>query len=266
MPTHLPSVLRLDWDQYYADDSNLVSLTLLGRYPVKVQDFWAPAVEAMEHQLQATGYEDPCDWIGSWFVRGIDGSIYESWHSYGAAIDLDYGGGDGDAIDRNPHVHRPIYPGDPGFGVEWQILEHQVHAVEAIRTMNGKRVWRTLLWSIGDTMHWEPACSPADIATGIDPTSLIGGSDMNCPWTNTTEPGAPWYTTALPCADHYTPADADTEWGVNTGVCNVPSWGENGIDYGVATGRIKLGDNHRDDFTEILTKGTWLTMEARAHS
>jgi len=265
-------VLALEWDEYYADDSNLVSLTLLGRYPVKVQDFWVPAVEAMEHQLVATGYENPCDWNGSYMVRTIFGSVYASWHSYGGAIDLDYGGdvdGDGDpTIDKNPHLHDPIFPGDPRFGVEFQLLEHQVHAIEAIRTVNGKRVWRWLGWAIGDTMHFEPACSPADIATGVDPSSLIG-AEMNCPWTllaTDDNLGEPWRTDYPPCFDHwYTAASDGPEWGHDTGVCSVPSWGESGMLYGITTGRIKLGDNHRDDFTEILTKGTWLTMEARAN-
>lgn len=271
MVTHLPTVLALEWDGYYADDDDLVSLRLLGRYPVRVQSFWVPAVVAMEHQLERTGYENPCDYIGSWMVRNIAGSVYASWHSYGAAVDLDYGGDNPDSpdhplIDRNPHIHRKIYPADPGFGVEWQILEHQVHAIEAIRTMNGKRVWRWLGWSIGDTMHWEPACTPDDIETGIDPTSLIGGADMNCPWINTTTPGGAWFTDYPPCTDHYTVSGEYPVWGVDTGVCNVPSWGENGINYGIDTGRLDPKDNNRDDFTTVLTYGRWLTMEDRANN
>lgn len=275
MGEHLPTVICLGWEDYYAKSDSLVSLTLLGRYPVKVQDFWVPAVEAMEHQLIATGYENPCDWIGSYKVRNIFGSIYISWHSYGGAIDLDYGGdvdGDGDpTIDKNPHLHRRLYPGDPAFGVEFQLLEHQVHAIEAIRTVNGKRVWRWLGWSIGDTMHFEPNCSPDDIATGIDPKSLIG-AEMTCPWTvmavDTTETvdgneGVPWRTRYAPCDDHWDNGN-DIEWGVNTGACSVPSWGENGMLYGIDTNRINLADNNRDDFTTVLTYGRWLTMEDRA--
>lgn len=168
----LDQVIELGWSPYLGKTDSLVKVTLLGRYPVKVQDFWVPAVEAMERALIDTGYENPCDWIGSYAKRPIAGTDVWSFHSYGGAIDLDYGGDNPDSpdhplIDKNPHIHRRITEGDPGFGVEWQILEHQVRAIEAIRTVNGAPVWRWLGWAIGDSMHFEPACSPADIATGI---------------------------------------------------------------------------------------------------
>lgn len=183
---HLPSVKRLGWVPYLGAAAMLESVTLLGRYPVKVQPFWVPAVRAMEAALIDTEYENPCDWIGSYKKRAIAGTDYWSWHSYGGAIDLDYGGDNPDSpdhplIDKNPHLHRRIYPGDPGFGVEFQLLEHQVRAIESIRTGNGKRVWRWLGWSIGDTMHFEPNCTPNDAATGI----IYQGEDMTfTTWAN----------------------------------------------------------------------------------
>lgn len=171
MTTHLSQVVELGWAPYLGKTDTLVSVTMLGRYPVKAQDFWVPAVAAMERVLIAGGYENPCDWIGSYKKRVIAGTDIWSFHSYGGAVDLDYGGdvdGDGDpTIDRNPHVHRRITRGDPGFSVEWQLTEAQVDAVEKIKTVNGKTVWRWLGWSIGDTMHFEPACTPDDARTGI---------------------------------------------------------------------------------------------------
>jgi len=172
----LASVKRLGWSPYLGKTDSLVYVTLLGRR-VRCQDFWAPAVEAMNDVLVATGYEHPCDWTGSYMKRRIAGTSLWSWHSYGGAIDLDYGGQNPDSpdhplIDKNPHLHRRVPWGDPGFGTEFQLLEHQVKAVLAIRTMNGKPVWRWLGTSIGDTMHFEPNCSPADIATGIDTTTV----------------------------------------------------------------------------------------------
>jgi len=169
---HLSSVTRLKWEPYLGKTDTLVSMRLLGRYPVKVQDFWVPAVEAMEQALIATGYENPCDYIGSYLKRPIAGTDYWSWHSYGGAVDLDYGGDNPDSpdhpgVDKNPHLHRRIPWGDPGFGVEFQLTEPQVKAVLAIRTNNDKPVWRWLGTSIGDTMHFEPACTPDDIKTGI---------------------------------------------------------------------------------------------------
>lgn len=173
--SELASVRRLGWSPYLGKTSTLVSLNILGRYPVKAQSFWVPAVLAFEQALINTGYENPCDYTGSYNKRYIGGTTIWSWHSYGGAIDLDYGYKTPDRlVDRNPHLHRRIYPGDAGFGTEFQLLEHQVRAVEAIRTNNGKKVWRWLGWSIGDTMHWEPNCSPADIATGINPDTVGG--------------------------------------------------------------------------------------------
>lgn len=169
MTDHLPSVTRLGWEPYLGAEASLVSVRLLGRYPIRVQDFWAPAVFAMEAALTYTGYENPCDYIGSYMKRPIAGSTYWSWHSYGGAVDLDYGGdtdGDGDpTIDKNPHLHRPLVDAD--FGVNCQLVRWDVEAIESILTGNGQPVWRWLGWSIGDTMHFEPACSPADARTGI---------------------------------------------------------------------------------------------------
>lgn len=195
MTRHLQSVTELQWEPYLGATGSMVSMRLLGRYPIKVQDFWAPAVTAMNDALIDTGYENPCDWIGSYMKRPIAGTDYWSWHSYGAAIDLDYGGDNPDSpdhpgVDRNPHLREPI---DPGFGTDprFQITEHQVNAIESIRTGNGKPVWRWLGWSIGDTMHFEPACSPTDAATGIQYRQ--GDPDPMWIYDITDETWAAWY-------------------------------------------------------------------------
>ena len=176
----LATVRRHGWSHYLGHTGGMVWVDLLGR-GVRVQDFWVPAVKAMRQALIATGYENPCDWTGSYNKRYIGGTSIWSWHSYGGAIDLDYGGDNPDSpdhpgTDRNPHLKTRIYPGfgnDPRF----QITEAQVVAVTNIRTNNGKRVWRWLGWAIGDTMHFEPNCTPADIATGIDMTTVATGTE-----------------------------------------------------------------------------------------
>ena len=180
----LASVRRLLWSPYLGHTDGLRWVLLLGR-SVRVQDFWVPATRAMNTVLKATGYEDPCDWTGSYNKRRISGSTKWSWHSYGGAIDLDYGGDNPDSphvhgIDRNPHLKLRIYP---GFGTDsrFQITEAQVRAVEAIRTNNGKRVWRWLGWAIGDTMHFEPNCTPADARTGIDMSTVAGAISGTIP-------------------------------------------------------------------------------------
>jgi len=175
---HLPSVTALGWEQYLGQTETLTSMTLLGRYPIRVQLFWKPAVVAMEQALIDTGYENPCDFIGSYHKRPISGTNFWSWHSYGGAIDLDYGGdtdGDGDpTIDSNPHLHRPVRASDYGWTI--QLTERDVDAILSIETGNGRPVWRWLGYSIGDTMHFEPACTPYDALTGI--TYQPRGDDM----------------------------------------------------------------------------------------
>jgi len=182
MARHESSMLALGWAPFLGYESGLVSDEVLGRYPVRVQAQLVDPTRAFDETLRLAGYEDPCDYIGSYMYRTIGGKgRVWSTHAYGTAIDHDYGGdtdGDGDpTIDKNPHIHRPILPGDPGFGVEWQILEHQVRAVEAIRNTYGEQVWRWLGWSIGDTMHWQTMVRPE--RTEVDWTTVKGDGDMS---------------------------------------------------------------------------------------
>lgn len=211
----LASVKRLGWSPYLGKTSTLKYVDLLGRN-VRAQDFWVPAVEAMNEVLVATGYENPCDWTGSYNKRYISGTTIWSWHSYGGAIDLDYGGDNPDSpdhplVDNNPHLHRPIPWGDPGFGTEFQLLEHQVKAVLALRTNNGKPLWRWLGTSIGDTMHFEPLCTREDIETGIDPDSIYKENPPMIPM----EPGQDFADVPL---DH--PFYSDIHWMKENGITN----------------------------------------------
>lgn len=52
-----------------------------------------------------------------------------------------------------------------------------IEAIEKIRTKNGAQVFRNLGY-IGDRMHNEVNCSPDDLATGIDWTTVEGGDEM----------------------------------------------------------------------------------------
>lgn len=245
----------LGWDEYIGKTDTLVSKTLLGRYPVKVQNVLNDAIEAMEQVLIATGYENPCDYIGSYYDRNISGTNICSRHADGSAIDLDYGGDNPDSpdhplVDNNPHIHRRIVPGDPGFGTEWQILEHQVRAIEAIKNVHGEQVWLWLGWSIGDTMHWQANVRPERCQ--VDWRTVVGAEEV-CPWTNTTDKNAPYYTKYAPCEQHYN----KPEWGPNsTGICAVPEGQYSNIDRMVSTGVIIPTDNHRDDYRANATYGT----------
>lgn len=122
------------------------------------------AVRASEHALRANGYDDAVH-VSTYYPRPIGGYTCNmavggsgcSLHGYGICFDLD--------APLNPYYRRPI---DEAIWARIKLTKAQVAAVEAIRTNNGKQVWKWLGWSIGDTMHFQINCSPADLATGIN--------------------------------------------------------------------------------------------------
>jgi hypothetical protein len=133
----------------------------------------------MEKVLIRTGYENPCDYIGSYMKRVVAGTDTWSNHAYGIAIDLDYGGdtdGDGDpTIDSNPHLHRPIVDSD--FGNTIQLTKENVDAILAIKNLDGDPMWRWLGYFNGDAMHFDAAVAPQ--FTQVDwSTTEAGGNDV----------------------------------------------------------------------------------------
>lgn len=176
---------RLGWASFLGRAETLVSLTMLGRSPVRVQSVLADAVRAAEAALVGSGYENPCDFIGSFNVRPIAGRDVWSEHAYGTALDIDFGGDNPlsphqPGIDKNPDLGsgNGLLPGDPRFGIACQLKEHQVRSVEAIRTISAQPVWGWLGWfPRGDTMHFGPRCRPEDLESGIDWVTKTGGGD-----------------------------------------------------------------------------------------
>ncbi len=86
---------------------------------------------------------------------------------------------------------------------------------------------------------------------------------MGCPWKPDVAKGEPWYTTYPPCSNHYE-GELPLEWKVNTGVCSVPSWGNEPIAWAIGSGRLNIRDTSRDDFTANLTDGRYWSFEHRA--
>lgn len=180
MTEHMSSVVALGWLPYFDQPTKMKQVTILGRKPY-LADVLFDAATGISIALDTLDYENPCDWTGGFNPRPIAGTDLWSKHSYGMAVDLDYGGFNPESpehpgVDKNPHIHRRIYPGDPGFGVQWQILEHQVRAVEAIKNKKGQKIWRWLGWSIGDTMHFEAMVRPEDCQ--VDWSTVKGADDM----------------------------------------------------------------------------------------
>lgn len=192
-----------------------------------------PAVTEFVNAMIDTDYEDPTDWIGTYKYRVVAGTNQLSRHAYdpGMALDWDYGGdvdGDGDpTIDKNPHLHRPVVAAD--YGKNIQLLRHQVDAVLSITTVSGKRVWRWLGDSNGDSMHFDINCPKVDLESGIVPYGTV--------------------------------ADPDTY----RNVLNVGSavWRRDAVDWAIAVGLLINEDEFIDDFNNNLEDGRFWALMRR---
>ena len=129
-----------------------VSLTLNGRFPVRVQPELVDATLALSDAIMAGGYRSPMGATGSYNCRKIGGSNTWSLHAYAVAIDWDYG--------VNPYLRGTTI--EPGFKSDhrFELTEWQVDAVESIVNEHGESIWRWLGWTIGDTMHFQVDVPP----------------------------------------------------------------------------------------------------------
>jgi hypothetical protein len=121
------------------------------------------AFTALDLVLNALGY-GPGD-AQTYNCRPVVGGSGLSLHAYGIAVDID----------------PPLNPHENVWGpTDWsrtKFTPAQVDAAKAIRTNNGKQVWT---WggnwfTIKDYMHWQLDVAPADLATGINWSTVIGG-------------------------------------------------------------------------------------------
>lgn len=131
-------------------------LTLHGGGRVTVRTPIVAAVRALDDCLRVHDYRTRTDDTGAYNCRKITGGTGYSLHAYGIAVDLNWL--------SNPYGRRLVT----------DMPAAMVADIKAIRTRNGKRVWR---WGGDysgnkDAMHFEVICHPADMATGIDPASL----------------------------------------------------------------------------------------------
>lgn len=132
------------------------------------------AFTGLDHCLKIFSYVPRRGVTGCRSCRRITGGSGYSLHAYfingvivfwnglqigmGVAIDINW--------DRNPYGKRLVT----------DMPRDMVEAILAIRTNNGEEVWG---WggnyrSVKDAMHYEIACSPADLATGINFNTVRG--------------------------------------------------------------------------------------------
>ena len=131
--------------------ANCVTVPLYGEGRVTVDRRTVEAVRALNACLQAHRYPTRRNDTGAYNCRKITGGSGYSLHSYGIALDINW--------TTNPYGPRLIT----------DMPSAMVNDIKAIRTKGGAAVWR---WGGDyrrnkDAMHYEVACSPAALATGI---------------------------------------------------------------------------------------------------
>lgn len=138
--------------------------------PITVE-FWL----ALDRCMAAHNYHPRREDTGAWNCRPITGGDEDdlSLHSFGIAGDFNWR--------TNPYTRARLITDMP---------RAMVNAICAIRTKSGHQVFR---WggdwdgnpgtghSVYDAMHYEIACSPAQILTGLDPATAPSGVPVPVP-------------------------------------------------------------------------------------
>jgi hypothetical protein len=131
-------------------------VALYGKGMVSVRPDVVDAVHALSTCLERYEYATRAADTGAYNCRKITGGTGYSLHAYGVALDVNW---------LTNAYGRTLVTDMP---------KAMVAAIKAIRTVNGKQVWRWGGDYVGnkDAMHYEVVAHPADLATGIDPESL----------------------------------------------------------------------------------------------
>lgn len=150
---------------------------------------WTPACEKREREHLRSAYQALDDCFEAHGYRPLEGQTWGancrpvtggsgySIHSYfgsgrfvfwtGVAVQLAV------AVDVNS-LANPY-----GKKLVTNMPRAMIDAILAIRTKSGEQVWQWGGYFSGnkDAMHFEIACSPTDLATGIDPATVTQGDD-----------------------------------------------------------------------------------------
>lgn len=169
--------LREAWAEFLCADRKMVTIPLLSnRTPVNPAA--VGAFDALAEALTRTGYQARSAWVYN--CRNIAQAPTgqpprASLHAYGLAVDID--------PEWNPHRHNVSGPvifsaessqtdrqREVAAGIAGTVFTpQQIAAVEAIRTVDGLRVfgWGGRWRSSHDAMHFEIRLTPAELARGL---------------------------------------------------------------------------------------------------
>lgn len=219
---------------------------------------WAPACKpkdteflaafsALDACMRAAGYAPRARDTGAYNCRRITAGDGWSLHSYGPAARFKFWSGveiaTALAVDvnwtDNPYGRRLVTDMPAGM----------IAAIKAVRTRSGKQVWG---WggdyrTVKDAMHLEIVCSPADLATGINPATVPGGRPIAKP-----------------------PANAGRRWvGFRAPATDAGIYGAGGLDNQVSQLQILLGFTGRQVDGRYQSGGPteqrWMAWQAGQH-
>jgi hypothetical protein len=154
------SQIRSYWSPRCTGPFALVALYGAGR--VYVRTPIVEAVKALNTVLKSYGYVTRAADTGAYNCRMNTSGTAWSIHAYAIALDINW--------QSNPYSST----------LRTDMLRYgdgrMPHKICAIRTNNGKQVWNWGgFWSGNkDAMHYEIVCTPADIRTGINWTTVKG--------------------------------------------------------------------------------------------
>ena len=151
----------------------MVETRLLG-WTTPVNPLTPDAWRALEAALTRTGYQAKRAWVYN--CRPLAGTQIPSFHSFGLALDIDER-----CNPNNPTPdHRVVRFSDAATqeercadvrrgNADTTFTHEQINAVEAIHTVDGLRVfsWGGRWRSTKDTMHFQIAVTPAELARGL---------------------------------------------------------------------------------------------------
>lgn len=144
--------LRRKWAP--ACDDCMKAVELVQGVRVQCHERAATAVQALGRVLEAYAYPVRRDDTGGFSCRRITGGTGHSLHSFGIALDINW--------NTNPYRADNVLVTDMDRAMVDDILR--------MRTVSGAHVWR---WggdfrSVKDAMHFEIACMPDDLASGVE--------------------------------------------------------------------------------------------------
>jgi D-alanyl-D-alanine carboxypeptidase/Bacterial SH3 domain len=178
-----PKLRRL-WKTYECSEKKMVVIPF-GPDKIRIAPPTAAAWDALASVLDHHRYDIRTADTDSYNCRNIKGTTLKSLHAYGIALDVNW---NSNPFLRTPDKRKVRFSGKATQAeraetvrlgeADTDMTPAMIADVLAIKTRGGKQVfeWGGSWSTTKDSMHFEIDLSPADLAVGIDPRTVAGGS------------------------------------------------------------------------------------------